>query len=204
MKKIKIKTEKDIERQLGIKVERVSIDEQHSNEPHPSEDSEAKKLAEEKTLLINDLMTLKSENQSLVQNLKSATVLKHELQTCLNEKDSEFSTKFNELKRKLDIATEKEANNTKIISDLKKENSLLLSQNKQLKNGLAQAEEKNSDSDESDVYEVESILNDKLVTERQYLVRWKGYDATEDSWERESNLKCQSILKKYKRLKIKK
>lgn len=47
------------------------------------------------------------------------------------------------------------------------------------------------------------ILDDKLVSERHYLVQWKGFDQSHDSWERESNLSCPTILKKYKQSKKK-
>lgn len=189
---------------------------ERSNEPSDNNAKSSTQMStanswdKEKKSLIDNFMTLKSENQLLVQNLNdknaelnSANILKHELESRLIEKDVEFSAKYNELKRNLKIATEKEENNMKMISDLKRENSLLLSQNKQLQTGLAQAEKTNdnSDSDECDVYVVERLLDDKLVNERQYLVRWKGYDATADTWERESNLRCDSILKKYKQSK---
>lgn len=214
-KKIKIKTEQDVERQLGIKVERTNEYEPNTNEsgdkniPSSAQASASDSWAEEKKSLIDNFMALKSENQLLVQQLNdknaelnSANALKRELKIRTDENDLEFATKMNELKKELVNATKKEAASAKIISDLKRENSLLLSQNKQLQSGLAQGEESNSDSeDEGDVYEVESLLDDKLVTERHYLVRWKGFDATEDSWERESNLRCENILKKYKQLK---
>lgn len=157
-------------------------------------------------------MALKSENQLLVQNLNDKNVelnsvveLKQELESRLTKKESEFSANYNKLKEQLQAAMEKDSSSMKIIFDLKRENSLLLSQNKQLQSGLTQAGKTNadSDSDDSNVYEVERLLDDKLVSERHYLVRWKGYDETEDSWERESNLSCGNILKKYKQSKKK-
>lgn len=160
---------------------------------------------QEKKSLIDNVMALKTENQTLVQNLNdkenqlnSANVLKHELETRLKKNDSEYSTKLNALKTDLRNAVEKKTQN---ISDLKKANALLVLQNKQLKTCSAQTERTNSDSDDTEFYEVETLLDDKLVTETHYLVRWKGFNSSSDSWERESNLMCKSILKKYKQSK---
>lgn len=206
--KIKIKTEQQIERQLGIKVERHEPSD--NNVMNSTQISPPDSWAEEKKVLIQNIMALKSENQMLVQKsndkdiqLNSANVLKQELENRLDEKKLEYAAKFNELKRDLDNAAKKETDHMKLNSDLKRENSLLMSQNKQLQNELSQTEKANSNSDEDYVYEVESLLDDKLVSEQHYLVRWKGFDSDNDSWERESNLSCTRILKKYKQLKKK-
>ena len=51
----------------------------------------------------------------------------------------------------------------------------------------------------SDEYEVERILDSRLVDGlRQYLVKWKGYDDSENTWEPKTNLKnCWALLKCY-------
>lgn len=211
-RKIKIKTEESVEKQLGIKVERSNGYEPRGSEPadnnvtSSSQISTVDSWAEEKKTLIENFMTLKAENQTLVKNLKdkdmqlnAANVLNQELEVRLNENDLKFSNKINELQIDLQNSAEKEAKSTKAVSDLKRQNSLIISQNKQLQTGLSQTQDVNSDSD--DFYEVESLLDDKLVSEKHYLVRWKGFDSTHDSWERESNLRCGSVLTKYKRAK---
>lgn len=205
-KKIRVKTERDVEQQLGIKVERSNGHESNTIEQAQDQEATVDSWDIEKKSLIKQIMALKSENQLLVKNsndkdtkLNSANVLQHELENRLNKQDSEYSTKLNELLKELHNAMEKEASGAKSISDLQRENDLLMAQNKQLQSGLAQTERMNSGSEETDIYEVERLLDDKLVSERHYLVRWKGFDSSNDTWERESNLNCASILKKYKR-----
>lgn len=49
-------------------------------------------------------------------------------------------------------------------------------------------------------YEVEEILDSRLdkPTGLRYLIKWKGYDDSENSWEPESNLaNCQKLIKEY-------
>lgn len=55
-------------------------------------------------------------------------------------------------------------------------------------------------STENAYYEVESILNHKEENgQMRYHIHWKNYNSTHDSWERESNLNCTSLLKRYKK-----
>lgn len=52
-----------------------------------------------------------------------------------------------------------------------------------------------------DVYEVEEVLDTKTTTrgQRQYLIKWKGYDHTENSWEPIKNLNCPGLLEQFHR-----
>lgn len=47
----------------------------------------------------------------------------------------------------------------------------------------------------SDIYEVEAILDHRGVKKRKYLVKWKGYDDSENTWEPEENLLGTADLK---------
>lgn len=50
-------------------------------------------------------------------------------------------------------------------------------------------------------YEVKAILGHRLGRRNklELLVRWKGYDASEDSWEPEANLaNAEELLRSYK------
>ena len=55
--------------------------------------------------------------------------------------------------------------------------------------------------DREEEYEVEKIINKRKRYGRwEYLVRWKGYMAKEDSWEREVNLKnAKEAVEEYER-----
>lgn len=117
-----------------------------------------------------------------------------------SEKEILFSKQIEELRLlNSQIQTESEErkqDNAREISDLTRENKLLLAQIKQLKSATTQ-NNSNNDSDDNQ-YEVEDIVDHRINT--QYLLRWKGFDKSNDTWENESNLNGLKILKKYKRL----
>lgn len=51
---------------------------------------------------------------------------------------------------------------------------------------------------EEERYEVEEILDHKFEDNTKYfLIRWKGYDSSVDSWERQHNISCPALLAKY-------
>ncbi|KAF7273591.1 uncharacterized protein LOC143203496 [Rhynchophorus ferrugineus] len=61
-----------------------------------------------------------------------------------------------------------------------------------------------ADEDNSDEYEVETILDDKLVKGiRHFLIRWKGYTEESDTWEPEHTLDCSELITEYKNKKKK-
>lgn len=83
-----------------------------------------------------------------------------------------------------------------------KENKLLHARFNQLQKSIPQPGdvEKCGDIDEQ-FYEVDYLLDHKLVESRSFLVRWKGFDSSHDSWVEESDMQCPRILKKYKQSK---
>lgn len=55
---------------------------------------------------------------------------------------------------------------------------------------------KNMRKDEE--YEVERVLDHRSKRDgRIFLIRWKGYNSDEDTWESEDGLKCPLLLKRY-------
>ncbi len=55
--------------------------------------------------------------------------------------------------------------------------------------------------DESEEFEVEKILQKRIFKNKvEYLVKWKGYDVYDSTWEPLSNLtNCQSLLKQFEK-----
>ncbi len=56
--------------------------------------------------------------------------------------------------------------------------------------------ESNEDSDT--VFEIEKILDHKIINnEKHFLIKWKNYDPSENSWEREDNITSKRTINKY-------
>lgn len=53
---------------------------------------------------------------------------------------------------------------------------------------------------EEGVFSVEKIVSKKVVGGKtQYLLKWKGYDSDDNTWEPEENLDCQDLLEDFNR-----
>ncbi|KAH0560111.1 heterochromatin protein 1-like [Cotesia glomerata] len=56
--------------------------------------------------------------------------------------------------------------------------------------------EENDNSEQE--YEVEKIISRRTIKgRRQFLVRWKGYDESADTWENEKDLNCEQLIEDY-------
>lgn len=149
------------------------------------------------------------------QSKLQATISRNkELEIKLNRNHETHMKKVDELQSELikmnaSYKKLKTDNGTK-ISELTRNRNLLQAQAKQLQTVITQqidakqlsSRKSSSENDEKD-FDVECLLKDKLIEKRVYLVRWKSYDSTHDSWVEEAKLNCPAILKKYKQSKRK-
>lgn len=167
----------------------------------PTED-----FAQEKQKLIDTIVALKSDNQKITFDLKTkqeecaklrteksilerdaiiATTKITKLESNLTHMQAEYAAKLNE--------------NQKMLLDSQLQNETLSARTKQLQTTIAKNERnENAIKDGNDEYEVETIIDEKKIGKtRYYLLRWKGFGPDGDTWEKESNLSCPMILKKY-------
>lgn len=56
-----------------------------------------------------------------------------------------------------------------------------------------------STSEDPDAYEVERIVDHRTDYKgrRRFLLKWKGYDDSENTWEKEENLNCPELIARY-------
>lgn len=211
--KVVVKTERDTESSLKIKQEPVSNQNVNSMANSNSR-SHADTWGREKQSLIDKIVKLKSENQKILFDLKKSQddladmiATNNNLEIELKQIDQNHSMELSQQRSehsKLNAASETmKIDFEKRISQLTREGDLLRAQLKQLQHGMIQHktsdESDNRKKNEGDIYEVECLLDDKIVCKKRlYLVHWKGYDSSHDSWVAESNLFCPSILDTYK------
>lgn len=129
-----------------------------------------------------ECLKLLSEKKEMEQNTAAASAQIMKLESDLSKLRNEYVEKMKQYKKEL--------------SDSRNQNEKLTARVQQLQNAMADKSQVEQKSEE--VYEVEKIIDDKKTGKVQYYkIRWKGYDQTHDTWEREANLMCRSILNKY-------
>lgn len=147
--------------------------------------------------------------------LEAMSSLNQQLETKLNQRKESYMKDVNVLRcelSKTNAAFDKlRFDNRERILELTRERDLSKARLKQAQNGIAQQNitnetsrgEKSKDDSDDTFYEVENLLADKMIQKRAYLVHWKGFDSSHDSWVYEADLNCPNILKKYKQFKRK-
>lgn len=133
----------------------------------------------------------------------------------------DMETEIVKLKMQLESAKKKHhqerlelINNNKSLS---RKNKILAAHIKQLQTGIESGREANkkktenkkvvlgerncdasSDSSNEEVYEVAKIISHKTKRGTElFLIRWKGFDSSHDTWERKENLNCPKKLGEY-------
>lgn len=217
---IKIKKEADIERQLGIKVER-----QKSGDCIPDKISvapdEIESLKSEKVNFITEIVSLKSVNQQISFQLneqkKELATIKMEYSQNVRKFNQEIAKISSDLKISESEKTklnkkylEEKAIDKTLIDKLVSEKNQLTARVKQLQSCSVSNETHKNEQKQvenvgaNDVYEVNRLIADEKVGKtRYYLVRWKGFGREDDTWETEKSLSCPKILKEYKKRSLK-
>lgn len=209
---VHIKTERDINIQLEIKQE---PDRSRRDTSIPNSNPQAcGSWAKEKSNLIDKIVSLKSENQKIIFDLKksqndlaSLIATNTNLEKRIKQTDENHLKELGQLKSEnfeLNAALEMmKTDSESKIAQLMREKDLLQARFKQLQKGIELQQiievTDNEENYDDQMYEVECLLKDKMIRKnRVYLVRWKGFDSPHDSWVEESNLNCPVILEQYK------
>lgn len=161
----------------------------------------------EKKNLVEKIVSLKSENQNIVlelRNIKTENATHISSNQKLIAKCNTLSADLEALKRKHSDFISKTNETEKQLSDLVHEKKLLLARINQLETGIEQQHQQTTNkkplAPANDVYEVEKIIAQKKINGvMHYKIHWKGYNKTHDSWEKETNLKCPRIINAFKK-----
>lgn len=129
------------------------------------------------------------DEHELKQQIFAAKDKINELESSLSRMKRDHTKKFGEYEQK--------------IAELAHQNKILSARVKQIQTGIKERDNHNENIGDG-VYEVEKIIDDEMRGKKRYfLVRWVGYGPKDDTWEKEENLSCPNILKKYLRKPIK-
>lgn len=164
------------------------------------------KLKTEKNEIIKELLVAKDKNQQLIlqqQQFQRQLLDVNHLLEETSVKNQNLTAEIKDLKQQIEIAKTDSIEKSKIIASLKQEKKLLAAQVNQLQmntchatksSDKSQSEENSSDGE----YEVDSILSHKFKgKQRLFYVHWKGYSQDHDSWVKEKDLNCPTILMNY-------
>ncbi|EFN79054.1 Chromobox protein-like protein 5 [Harpegnathos saltator] len=72
------------------------------------------------------------------------------------------------------------------------------SKRKRKEDQKASTSARGEDSGGNDEYEVDMIISHRTIKgRRQFLIRWKGYNSSSDSWENEKDLHCPKLIEEF-------
>lgn len=180
-----------------------------------NEPSEIDQLTEEKKKLLSENIQLRSEQQNTffaleknVQTIDELKIKNHLQEKSIAElqKNNKFLTsnvaklqyvlKTNE--RSIATLTEQLANEKKISFELNHQKNILNDRTKQIQIAANKKTNKKSNGETNNIFEADKIVSHRIEDgERLYRIRWVGFGPKNDTWEREKNLLCPSLLKEY-------
>lgn len=215
--KIEVKTERDVEKMLGIKTERRSCNESNNlPEVNRPVTSAQQTCTQDKQAFINKIIALQTENQRIILDFqqKSAeceamVIEKQKMAEQCSAKVFSLEAQVNTLQAELSSArsnaSKQNENDKKTIAGLTCDNQTLKARIKQLQVGInhhsafEMSNENFGNESNENVYEVEELIDHKRKKDGMYfLIRWANFTSKDDTWERESNLMCFDLLNEYK------
>lgn len=144
------------------------------------------------------LTSLGNDNRNLSGQLLEATDRINSLQQQLIQANDQIKS----LQSSQSILIQKQSDSLRASKSKSAEVNEAKQQNRVLQARIVQIQRagaiENKAGVDGNLYSVEQILDHKCVRKtRKFLVRWEGYDSSEDSWVKESDLHCDKILLSY-------
>lgn len=150
-------------------------------------------LKQEKRSAIKKYLSLKNEYQKLYFKHEETKLKNEEMQmniAALQEENKKLSGKIGDLQIQ---------STDKLNRNVVRENKQLIAKIDQLKRcSISDTPKRKIINHGRKEYEVEKIVNVRGTRRnKEFLVRWKNFSPSHDSWEKEKNLHCPKILQKY-------
>lgn len=166
---------------------------------------EINKLRSEKLSVIQNYINLKKQYQELFYKYKVVSAKNIELNNqivVLQKENKNLIARISENKESIEKSVLHE--NKSLVAKINQLHRLSTSNVTPKAVDTTPSKEsplKNSTSPKSSpIYEVEALLKHRGRGRiREFLVRWKGFESEDDTWEKEKNLSCPQILAKYKK-----
>ncbi|XP_050537233.1 uncharacterized protein LOC126903206 isoform X2 [Daktulosphaira vitifoliae] len=140
--------------------------------------------------LINDDISSKLEDEISKKNCSRTVKNKDDSIKTKKTSNNKSITKNNYVEKDIEKSGKEEENITK----KNKKNVTVIKRTIRSKN-----EESSSDESSDTEYEVQRIMEVKFLEngKREFLIRWKGFRAEDDTWEKEEHLNCHELLEQF-------
>lgn len=141
----------------------------------------------------------KIQDQLIAAN-KKIMDLTLEMERLKSQKDEQFQSFESDLRKADDMAKEWKNKFNEMSEGYNNLQKRILELKMQTSNDTKPSLKRLKVCDKENEYEVDALLNHKRSFGKiYYLIRWKHFDSSHDTWEQEANLNCLTLLNRYKK-----
>lgn len=156
------------------------------------------KLKEEKSQMIQNILTLKDENQKMHYELRNMERENAKIRSNFESRIDDLEQQVTKWTKKCKTLEAEKSENEKNVSRLNRENSIISAKIKQLERYSEGRPSIGNESSDEESFEVEAILGHQTRRrKREFFIKWKHFSAEHNSWVPETDLNCRKILNAY-------